>query len=101
MENNESVDKALSDLKQQGYEADLNFETDSFCLYCSDLDMRLNPGAFHVDETIRVTGELHADNSAVVYAITSCSGIKGTLVDAHDADEASPLKNDSHVPNRD
>jgi hypothetical protein len=100
MENYESMDKALSDLKKSGYEADLDFETDSFCLYCSDLDMRLNPTAYHVDATIRIEGETHADDTAVVYAISSCSGIKGTLVDAHDADAGSPLKQDSHEPDR-
>jgi hypothetical protein len=84
MENYESVGEALSGLKKKGYETDLDFETDSFCLYCSDLDMRLNPEAFHVDETVRIDGHRHPDDSAVVYAISSCSGIKGTVVDAHD-----------------
>jgi hypothetical protein len=62
--------------------------------------MRLNPDAFRVDATIRIDEESHSDNSAVVYAISSCSGVKGTLVDAHDADAGSPLKQDSHEPDR-
>ena len=89
MENYESLGKALSELKKRGYEADLGFETDNFCLYCSDLDMRLNPGMFQIDETIRIVGRSQPDDNAVVYAITSCSGIKGTVVDAHDADAAA------------
>ena len=100
MENYESVDKALSDLKKIGYEADLDFETDSFCLYCGDLDMRLNPGEFHVDMTYRVEEYSHPDMNVVVYAISSSFGIRGTLVDAHDADEGSPLTHDSYEPDR-
>lgn len=80
MENFESVGKALSDLKKRGYEADLNFEEDPFGLYCGDLDMRLNPEAFHVDET----DQIQSDEKIVVYAISYSSGIKGTVVDKTD-----------------
>ena len=80
MENFESVGKALSDLKKRGYEADLNFEEDPFGLYCGDLDMRLNPEAFHVDET----DQIQSDEKIVVYAISYSSGIKGTVVDKKD-----------------
>ena len=81
MENFESVGKALSDLKKRGYEADLNFEEDPFGLYCGDLDMRLNPEAFHVDET----DQIQSDEKIVVYAISYSSGIKGTVVDKKDS----------------
>ena len=98
MENYESVGKALSDLKKRGYEADLNFEENPFGLYCSDLDMRLNPEAFHVDDTIRIDGPSQPGDSTMVYAISSCSGVKGIVVDAPNLD--SPLKKDSHVQDR-
>ena len=88
MENIEPVGKALSDLKKEGYEADLNFEEDPFGLYCGDLDMRLNPESFHVDESIRVEDEKHPDEKVVVYAITYSSGVKGTVVDEREADAA-------------
>ena len=39
MKNYESPADALDDLRKRGYEAD--FETQSFCLYCNDLDLRL------------------------------------------------------------
>ena len=80
MENFESVDKALSDLRKRGYEADLNFEEDPFGLYCGDLDMRLNPEAFHVDEVERVEDGKCPDEKVVVYAISYCSGVKGLLL---------------------
>jgi hypothetical protein len=81
MENSESVGKALSDLKKRGYDADLNFEENPFGLYSGDLDMRLNPEEFHVDETVRVDDGIPSDEKAVVYAISSSSGIKGTVVE--------------------
>lgn len=80
MKNYDSLSDALSDLKKRGYEA--NFETMSFCLYCGDLDIRLNPEAFHVDEVYHFKEGSSSDDSSVVYAISSIAGVKGTLVDA-------------------
>jgi hypothetical protein len=90
MKNYESLDDALSDLKNKGYEDD--FATESFCLYCSDLDMRLDPQDFHVDEIDRVEGNSNAGDNATVYAISSSAGVKGTVVDAdgtHSANKKS------------
>jgi hypothetical protein len=81
MKNYESLVDALSDLKERGYEAD--FETASFCLYCGDLDIRLNPEAFNVDEVYRFEGDSSPDDNAIVYAISSNTGVKGTLVDGY------------------
>jgi hypothetical protein len=80
----EPLDKALSDLKKEGYETDLSFEEDPYGLYCGDLDMRLDPESFHVDESITVEDEKHSDEKVVVYAITYSSGVKGTVVDEHE-----------------
>jgi hypothetical protein len=81
MKNYESLVDALSDLRNRGYEA--NFETTSVCLYCGDLDIRLNPEAFNVDEVYRFEGDSSPDDSSIVYAISSNAGVKGTLVDAY------------------
>lgn len=81
MKNYESLADALSDLKKRGYEAD--FGTETVCLYCGDLDMRLNPEEFKVDEEYRFEGDATHDEDAVVVAITSSSGVKGTLVNGH------------------
>lgn len=78
MKNHESLDDALSDLKKKGYEDD--FATESFCLYCSDLDMRLDPQDFHVDEIDPVEENSNPGDSATIYAISSSAGVKGTLV---------------------
>jgi len=78
MKTYESLNDALSDLRKKGYEDD--FTTQSFCLYCGDLDMRLDPQDFHIDEIDPVNSNSNSD-SFVVYAISSAAGVKGTLVD--------------------
>jgi len=104
MENYKSPDDVLSDLRKRGYEADLNFEENPFGLYCSDLDMRLNPEAYHVDESVHVDDPSKPNEVETVYAISTCSGVKGIVVDVPGAPDVpnldSPLKNDSHVQNR-
>ena len=83
MKSYESMIDALDDLKKRGYEAD--FETSTDCLYCGDLDIRLNPEQFHVDELYRFDASSDPGNNSVVYAISSSTGIKGTLVDRYGA----------------
>jgi hypothetical protein len=89
MEKREPLGEALSDLKKKGYEADLSFETNIFALYGGDLDMRLNPDAYHVDEIDQVDDASHPHEETEVYAITICTGIKGVIVDEPDAGTAS------------
>ena len=79
MKNHESLADALDDLRKRGYDAD--FETQSFCLYCNDLDIRLIEDEFQVDEVYRFEEDSNHDHNAVVYAISSSTGIKGTIVD--------------------
>ena len=81
MKTYESLAAALNDLKKRGYKAD--FATDTVCLYCGDLDMRLDPEEFKVDEEYRFEGDPNHDEDAVLVAITSSSGVKGTLVDGY------------------
>lgn len=81
MKNYDSLVDALSDLKERGYEAD--FATTPDCLYCGDLDIRLNPEAFNIDEVYRFEGDSNPDDSSILYAISSDTGIKGILVDAY------------------
>lgn len=81
MENFKALVEAIDELKQKGYTADLSFEADTYCLYGGDLDMRLDPEDFHVDEIDRVGIDAVSDDGAVVYAITSITGIKGVIID--------------------
>jgi hypothetical protein len=79
MNNYETLADALDDLRKRGYEADFATETD--CLYCGDLDIRLDPEYFHIDEVYRFQGDSTPDGSSILFAITSASGVKGTIVD--------------------
>lgn len=88
MKKYDSMTSALNDLKERGYEAD--FETGSVCLYCGDLDMRLYPDQFKVDEEYRFEGDPNHDEDAIVIAITSATGIKGVLVDSYGSYSSNP-----------
>jgi hypothetical protein len=91
MKNYTSVGDALDDLRKRGYDAD--FETQSFCLYCGDLDLRLNEGEsgeFNVDEVYRFEGDSSAGNNAAVYAISSAAGVKGIIVEGPGASAGNP-----------
>ena len=83
MKSYESLVDALDDLKKRGYEAD--FELQSNCLYCSNLDLRLNEEEFHLDEVYRFEEDSNPDDNSVVYALTSPTGVKGIIVDGYGA----------------
>ena len=87
MKNYESLANALDDLRKRGYEAD--FDTDTICLYCGDLDLRLDPEDFHVDEIYRFDTNSSPGDSSVLYAISSSTGVKGTLIDREGSSSAS------------
>jgi hypothetical protein len=75
--------EALNDLRKRGYDTD--FELQSNCLYCSNLDLRLNEEEFSIDEIYRFEGDSNPDDNAVIYALTSPTGVKGTIVDGYGA----------------
>lgn len=79
MNNYNSPVDALADLKKRGYDA--RFEPKPFCLYCGDLDIRLHAEDFNIDEIYRFAGNSDPDDSTVVYAVSSNTGLKGTLID--------------------
>jgi hypothetical protein len=83
MKTYESPADALNDLKKRGYEAD--FEPQSDCLYCNNLDLRLYEEEFHVDEVYRFEGNSNPGNNAVIYALSSPTGLKGTIVNSDEA----------------
>ena len=78
MKNYGSLKDAFCDLRKKGYEND--FATPSFGLYCGDLDMRLDPEDFHVDEIDQVEDNSKPGDTITLYAISSSVGIKGTII---------------------
>lgn len=83
MKNFESPNEAICDLRNRGYETD--FSVGTFCLYCGDLDMRLSPEQFTVDEEYRFDGDPAHEENTVLVAITASSGVKGVLLDSSGA----------------
>ena len=78
MKTYKSLADALDDLSKKGYDADFEPKTD--CLYCSSLDLRLYEEEFHIDEVYRLEESSFPNEDAFVYALTSPTGIKGTVV---------------------
>lgn len=83
MKNYKTLEGALCDLRERGYDTD--FTVDKFCLYCGDLDMRLDPEQFNVDEEYLFKSDVSEEEDAVLIAITSSAGIKGIVLDSHDS----------------
>ena len=75
-----------------GYDQDFNLHPE--WIECPPLKLRLAPDEFHVDQVHRFEGiTSSADDSAILFAISSSSGVKGLLVDAYGtyADSLSPV----------
>lgn len=79
MKNFETPADALQDLRQRGYEADFDLQSD--CLYCSSLDLRLYEEEFNVDEVYHFKGSPNPGGNTVLYALTSPTGVKGIIID--------------------
>ena len=85
MKNYNSLTDALNDLKQRGYKAD--FKTQTVCLYCGDMDIRLDPQDFNIDESYSFNEG--ANGSCLLLAITSSTGVKGTVIDDYSTSSCS------------
>jgi hypothetical protein len=81
MKNYYSLMDALTDLKKRGYTEDFNLEQKT--VLCPSLGIRFKPAEFTIDEYYRFEGDSDPDENSIVYAISSTTGIKGTLVNAY------------------
>jgi hypothetical protein len=81
MKTYESIIDALTDLKERGYT--LEFIREPLCLYCYVFDLWLTPEQFNVDEIHRFEENSDPGDNAVVYAISSYTGMRGTLIDSY------------------
>ncbi len=79
----ETLSEAITDLKQRGYVQDFNLHPE--WIECPPLNLRLRPEEFHVDEVYRFEGMNNPDDSSILLAIQSTTGVKGLLVDAYGA----------------
>ena len=76
-----TVSDTLNTLKEEGYVLDFNLTPD--CVECKSADIKLYPDDFVIDKFFRFEGASNPDDSAIVYAISSKDGLKGTLIDAY------------------
>ncbi|HVS96295.1 MAG TPA: hypothetical protein VHE54_07405 [Puia sp.] len=74
----DTVAAAVKGLKERGYGIDFNLEAGR--LHCSDPELSLHPEDFRITEFYRFEGESDPADEAVVYAIESKRGEKGSLV---------------------
>ena len=76
-----TVSATLNTLKEEGDVLDFNLKPD--CIECKAPDMQLYPADFVIEKFYRFEGASDPDDSAIVYAISSKDGLKGTLIDAY------------------
>ena len=83
----ETLSEAMRALETRGYTADFNLHPE--WIESPGLGIKLKPDQFHIDEVHRFEGMTDPDDSSVLYAVSSTSGVKGLLVDAYGAYSAS------------
>lgn len=76
-----TLSEAITALKGRGYTVDFNLHPE--WIECPQLDVRLRPEEFHVDEVHRFEGMTSPDDSEILFAVRSSHGIKGLLIDAY------------------
>ena len=76
-----TVTDTLNTLKEEGYVLDFNLKPD--CVECKSHDFQLYPEDFVIDKFYRFEGASNPDDSAIIYAISSRDGQRGTLLDAY------------------
>jgi len=79
----ETLSEAIQDLKTRGYNNDFNLHPE--WIECPPMSLKFKPTEFHVDEVHRFEGATNPDDSSVLFAIRSSTGVKGILVDAYGA----------------
>ena len=78
----ETLSETMEYLKGSGYIHDFNLHPD--WIECPPLKLKLAPDQFHVDQVHRFEGiTSSADDSAILFAVSSSNGVKGLLVDAY------------------
>lgn len=77
-----TLSQALNKLKlEEGYEHDFNLLDEQIEIKAREEQFGVEE--FDVDKVLRFEGMSNPDDNAIVYAITTSSGIKGTLVDGY------------------
>jgi hypothetical protein len=81
MKDYKTVSEAITGLKKRGYTIDFNIGFDGVQSHESAIS--LPPNRFVITEVYRFEGQTDPDDQAVVYAIESNDGHKGSMVDGY------------------
>jgi len=73
-----TLTEALADLEKRGFTHNFGLKEER-----GETGVALSPGDFEIVEFYRFEGMSNPDDSSVVYAIQSRTGLKGVLVDAY------------------
>lgn len=84
--------QAVTDLKKRGFNIDFELDKDGRLSNIRD-HLSLQPEDCKIVEYHRFEGQSNPDDSSIIYAIKSNSGLKGTIVDAYGADSSVKLGN--------
>lgn len=82
----DTVTDAINGLRKRGFTIDFNLEEN--CIVCHE--DRFNPEDFEIQEVYRFEGNSDPADAAVVYGISSNTGLKGILVNGFGV-SADPL----------
>jgi len=90
MQSYDTLSEALDGLRKQGFTLDYNLANDR--LKCQQENFELHPEEFTIVDVYRFEGETNPSDEAVLYAIESKDGQRGTLLDAYGtySEEISP-----------
>ncbi|MCM0667638.1 phosphoribosylpyrophosphate synthetase [Flavobacterium tyrosinilyticum] len=83
MTNYDTLTEAINTKQAEGYTFDFNLSNST--LNCKTLNQTFEANEFHVDAFYRFEGDSNPDDSSILYAIRTQSGVKGLLVDAYGA----------------
>lgn len=75
-----SISQTLTGLRSQGYQ--LNFRREATCIYCFELQERVMPEDFTVDESYYFEDITNPDADRILYAISLSKERRGFLIDA-------------------
>ncbi|AIZ42331.1 hypothetical protein [Cellulophaga baltica] len=81
MDTYDTLSEAIKEKQEEGYTYDFNLKNSY--LECLLLQEKYNVTDFNVDAFYRFEGDSNPDDSSILYAIQTNSGIKGLLVDAY------------------
>ncbi len=80
---------AVEDLKRRGYTLDFEIESDG--LHTLDSNQKFKPENIKIDEFHRFEGMTNPGDMSIIYALSTNSGEKGTIIDSYGVEGSQQL----------